>query len=104
MAKSRYQIHLDYQKAKSQAGKLEEAAKMIRQESNRMESCRADVRHAWEGDNATRFTGKLGIVSGDLGKIAAQLEKTAMVIRKNAKRIYDAEMEAKRLAEIRNHS
>ncbi len=43
----------------------------------------------------------MGIVSDDLAKIAKQLEKTADVIRKNAQKIHDAEMEAKRLAEIR---
>lgn len=102
--KSRWQIHMDLVKAREQATKLEEAAKSVRNESKRFETCRNEVRQAWEGDNATKFTGKMGLVSEDLNKIASQLEKTADVIRKNAKKIYDAEMEAKRLAEIRNHS
>lgn len=102
--KSRLQIWMDFQKARAQAEKLEEAAKNIRRESGRFSDCRAEVASAWEGSNATKFTGKMGIVSEDLKKIAAQLEKTAGVIRKNAKNLYDAEMEAKRIADLRNHS
>lgn len=102
--KSKTQIWYDLQKARAQADKLEEAAGAIRRESGRFGDCRADVMQAWEGDNATKFAGKMGIVTEDLTKIAAQLEKTAGVIRQNARNIYDAEMEAKRLAEIRNHS
>lgn len=102
--KSRWQIHMDLTKARDQASKLEEAARSIRNESKRFETCRSDVKQAWEGDNATQFTYKMGHVSEDLEKIAKQLDKAAETIRKNAKRIYDAEMEAKRLADIRNHS
>lgn len=100
--KSRWQIHMDLSRAKDQANKLDEAARSIRAESKRFESCRSNVKQAWEGDNATQFTLKMGQVSEDLNKIARQLEKSAATIRANAKRIYDAEMEAKRLADIRN--
>lgn len=99
--KSRFQIDMDLVKARNQARKLDEAARSVRRESERFESCRADVKQAWEGDNAARFTGKMNKVSNDLEKIAKQLEKTAEVIRKSAKKIHDAEMEAKRLADIR---
>ena len=99
--KSNLQIFMDLVKAREQANKLDEAAKSIRKESSRFEECRADIKQSWEGDNANSFTGKMGIVSDDLAKIAKQLEKTADVIRKNAQKIHDAEMEAKRLAEIR---
>ena len=101
--KSRYQIWMDLQKAKDQADKLDEAARAIRKEGDRFGECRADVSQAWEGTNATKFMSKMGIVSEDLNKIAAQLERTAGVIRKNAKNIYDAEMVAKRIADIRNY-
>ena len=102
--KSRWQIHMDLARARAQADNLEDAAKSIRTECNRFKSCRSDVRQSWEGDNATRFISKMGIVEEDLEKIAQQLQKTAHVIRKNAKNIYEAEMEAKRIAETRSHS
>lgn len=102
--KSRWQIHMDLVKAKAQADKLDEAARSIRNECKTFNSCRSNVKQAWEGDNATKFVGKMSVVSEDLIKIAKQLEKTAVVIRKNAKNIYDAEMEAKRIAETRRHS
>lgn len=102
--KSRLQIWMDFQKARAQADKLEEAAKSIKSESVRFSACRAEVANAWEGSNASKFTSKMGIVSEDLNKIASQLNRTAEVIRKNAKNLYDAEMEAKRIADLRNHS
>ena len=99
--KSRHQIWMDLQKAKSQADKLYDAAASIKKESAKFNDCRADISQAWEGNNASKFISKMGSVSEDLNKIAAQLERTADVIRENAKNIYDAEMEAKRLADIR---
>lgn len=102
--KSRSMIHQDLQQARRQAQKLEDAAAAIRRERNRMEECRSDVAQAWKSDSSARFTGKMSAVAEDLGKIEAQLTKTARVIRENAQTIYNAEMEAKRLADIRNHS
>ncbi len=103
MAKSTFQISMDFQKAKNQANRLDDAARSIRRESNRFTNCRNDVASAWTGDNASKFTNKMGMVSEDLNKIASNLEKTADVIRKNAKTIYDAEMEAKRIADQRTY-
>ncbi len=101
--KSNSQILMDFNNAKRQAARLEDAARSIRRESGRMSDCRNDVSAAWSGDNASKFIAKMGIVSEDLEKIASSLEKTAEVIRKNAKTMYDAEMEAKRIAEERTH-
>ena len=98
---SNAQIMLDFNRARAQADKLDQAAASIRKEAQHFGTCRAEVAAAWTGDNAARFTNKMGMVSEDLEKIARNLERTADVIRKNAKTIYDAEMEAKRLATIR---
>lgn len=102
--KSNAQIMMDFNKARSQATKLENAAASIRRESRRFTECRSDVAASWTGDNATKFTSKMGLVSEDLNTIAANLEKAADTIRKNAKTIYDAEMEAKRIAELRSYN
>ena len=99
--KSSAQIMMDFNKARNQASKLERAAASIRREKNRFSECRSDVAASWTGDNAARFTNKMGMVSEDLEKIARNLDKTAATIRKNAKTIYDAEMEAKRIAELK---
>lgn len=99
--KSSAQILMDFTRARMQASKLENAAASIRREARRFTQCRSDVAAAWTGENASKFTNKMGLVSEDLEKIARSLEKTAEVIRKNAKTIYDAEMEAKRIAEAR---
>lgn len=102
--KSRLMIWYDLQQARRQAEKLEEAAEAIKRERNRMVECRADVAQAWKSDSSAKFTGKMSAVVEDLAKIESQLRKTAGVIQKTARNIYEAEMEAKRLADIRNHS
>jgi uncharacterized protein YukE len=99
--KTSTEILMDFTNAKRQAGRLEEAARAIRVEALRMEDCRRSVCGAWSGDNALRYTSKMGHVSGDLERIANNLDKAAAVLRKNAKALFDAEMEAIRLAEAR---
>ena len=101
--KSGTQILMDYNMACSQAEKLERAATSIKKECNRFEDCRGNVSTAWKGDNATRFTGKMRLVTEDLMKIAKSLEQAAEVIRKNAKIIYEADMKAKSIAESRTY-
>ena len=101
--KSDAQIYMDFANARLQAEKIERAAANVRRESRRFTDCRNDVAAAWSGDNAARFTGKMGMVSEDLEKIARNLERTADAIRRTAKAIYDAEMEAKRIAAERSY-
>lgn len=101
--KSGSQIVLDYNNACRQAAKLEQAAASVRKESRRFQGCRSNVAAAWKGENAERFTGKMGMVTEDLEKIAKSLDKAAEVIRTNARLIYEAEMEAKRIAETRTY-
>lgn len=101
--KSTALIWYDLRKAREQAAKLEAAARAIRNECGHLGDCRADLTHSWEGDNSARFAGKMDAVTDDLEKIARQLDRTAEIIRRNAERIYDAEMEAHRIAEERTH-
>jgi WXG100 family type VII secretion target len=95
---------MDFQRARAQADKIDNAASSIRRESGRFTDCRNGVASCWSGDNASRFVSKMGLVSEDLDNIARNLEKTADAIRHNAKVIYDAEMEAKRIAELRTYN
>jgi uncharacterized protein YukE len=99
--KTTAQININFMHARQQADKLDRAASAIRREGKNFNNCRNDVAASSTGDNAARFTNKMGMVAEDLEKIARNLEQTASVIRKNAKTIYDAEMEAKRIAEAR---
>ena len=100
--KTTAQIVMDFNKAKRQADELDRTAKAIRSESRRFSECRSEVTHAWQSESAINFTNKMGMVAEDLTKIAGELEKAATVIRDSARRIYEAEMEAKRLAEKRD--
>lgn len=101
--KSGTQILMDYNKARKEADRLDKAASSVRKEARRFETCRGNVAAAWKGENAVRFTRKMDLVYDDLDKIAKSLERAADVIRTNAKLIYDAEMEAKRIAESRTY-
>ena len=102
--KSRAQITFDFEMARTQAARLEAAAADIRREAGLLTGYKAEVAGAWESDNSVRFTGKMGRTAEELIRIAARLERTAGTIQKNARIIYNAEMEAKRLADIRSHS
>ena len=99
--KSEHQIWMDLNKAKQQAADLERAAQTIRAESSKFGEYRSEVAHAWKSDSSTAFTSKMGMVTEDLLKIARELDNAASAIRQSAQRIYNAEMEAKRLAERR---
>ncbi|MBR0373657.1 MAG: hypothetical protein IJH91_03890 [Mogibacterium sp.] len=99
--KSEHQIWVDLNKAKQQAAELERAAQTIRTESAKFGEYRNEVAHAWTSDSSTAFTSKMGMVTEDLLKIARELDNAAAAIRQSAQRIYNAEMEAKRLAEQR---
>lgn len=65
---------------KDKTNKLEEAAKIIRQESGRIDVCRAEVSDAWEGESAEIFVGKMNLISEQLQKVAMELDEVAEII------------------------
>lgn len=71
-----------YNKAKTQAELLKEAAAAVRKESDNVTECREKVMYAWQGDNASAFSGKMNMVSEDLSRIAKQLEDAAEALEK----------------------
>ena len=71
-----------YEKAKTQAEYLKEAAAVVRKESDNVMNCRENITRAWQGDNAGAFIGRMNVLSDDLSRIAKQLEEAAEVILK----------------------
>lgn len=97
-------IDLKYLKAIDQAKQLKEAARKIRKEAKKFDDCNVRVRHDWNGDNATQFSGKMRAITEDLNKVASELERSADIIRENAERLHKADEAAARAAMIKNHS
>lgn len=99
---SRYQIQMDFQKATQKAGELDQIADNLSKLagtdlSNTLNSLNND----WKGDNATAYLKKGYGLKERMDSTVKDLRATAGTIRSIAKNIYDAEMEALRIAEER---
>ena len=100
--KSRYQIQFDYQNAISQASKLDHLADRIeRQVVRRMEDVAQDLHAAWKSESASQYIQKEQALSDRIRDTARELRDTGEDIRRVAKRMYDAEMHALRIAQER---
>lgn len=103
MAKSRVTIQLNYDAAKKQAQKLDEIADTLTNVADQqLNGCFSQLQSQWKGENANAYVNKGKVVQGDIRTTASNVKNAAESIRKIAKRTYDAEMHAVRLAEMRN--
>ncbi|MDD6729102.1 MAG: WXG100 family type VII secretion target [Eubacteriales bacterium] len=93
-------IKFDFAKAKQEAARLENAADELKKIANSsMDSALGTLSSGWKGESADLYMKKGAGVKEDLISTANDLYAVANSIRKTAQRIYNAEMEAKRLAE-----
>lgn len=93
-------IRFDFEKSKREAAKLEEAAAQLKKlANNTMDSSLNQLASGWKGESAAAYIGKARIVEKNILTTANDLFAVAASIRKTAQKIYNAEMEAKRLAE-----
>ncbi|MDE5778006.1 MAG: hypothetical protein K2I10_05800 [Lachnospiraceae bacterium] len=95
-------IIFNYEKAIKQADELVGIAKEVRKvvNANIAESLTA-IDKNWDGENSVKFIKKGNVLKGKISDSADDIEKIAGDIRIMAKRIYDAEMEAIRIARQR---
>lgn len=104
MAKSSFEIRMDYNRAIAQAKSLEQIAEEMRSSAdNDMQDCISQISYNWTGNNAKAYIEKCEKLKESVKKTAAKLEKTANTIRRIAKNTYDAEMRALELAKIRKY-
>ena len=95
-------IELDFRNAKRQAEKLEQLANDLeRLSARKFDDTLGDLAANWKGECANAYLQKAYKLESDMKGTASDMRKTAAQIRKTAKRIYDAEMYAKELAERR---
>lgn len=99
MAKSAFEIKMDYNRAIRQANELDSIARELRNTANNeLQDCVADISHNWTGENSNAYVQKCNVLKSNIVSTAKKIEKTADTIRLIAKKIYDAEMFALRLA------
>lgn len=100
---SEYSITFNYNKAVKQAGELEEIAQEIRKVANdKMETSIQTVDKNWDGATSKKFVTKSKQLKSKVVDSADDIEKIASTIKTMAKAIYDAEMEALRIAQERD--
>lgn len=101
--KSSYQISVDFHNAENQAKKLDELADRVeRRVADALKTSAEELHSVWKGDSATKYLRKENEMTEQLRQIARGLRDVASDIRRVAKRTYDAEMEALRIAQSRH--
>ncbi|MCC8164071.1 MAG: WXG100 family type VII secretion target [Lachnospiraceae bacterium] len=103
--KTASEIRFNYNQALARASELEEIASGMKTLANKeLADSMRNLSAAWQGDSATAFLGKGETLKEKVLKSARGLEETAATIRSVAKRIYNAEMAAYRLAMARKYN
>lgn len=95
-------IMMDFTKTKFQADAIERVAKELNNlAQNELLGTMQSLRNDWKGENSDNYTKKGDLVAGNISKTAKELDAIAKDIRAVAKAMYDAEMEALRIARER---
>ncbi|BCN29978.1 WXG100 family type VII secretion target [Anaeromicropila herbilytica] len=98
-------IEFDFAKALSQANEIDEIARDLNTlASNKFDTTMQSLSSNWKGDSANKYLKKGVTLQTYMGTSVKNLNTVADNIRAVAKRIYEAEMEAKRIAEARERS
>lgn len=96
------ELYFNYNKAKEQANQLEDIANRLSSAAKQdMEKILNDVNNAWKSDSAPAYIKKGQKVEADMNTTVNNLKDIARTIRAIAKRVYDAELAAWRVANER---
>lgn len=99
---SRHQIQMDFTRATQKANELDGIAdNLSRLADTDLQNTLDGLNNDWKGDNAGEYIKKGFALKEDMDKTVKDIRETAGTIRTVAKNIYDAEMEALRIAEER---
>lgn len=97
--KTRAQIQFDFDQAMRRANEIDElGADLSKIARKDMENTQAELLAAWKGDSARLFQSKANKLQTQVNRTAAELNGIADSIRIIARIIYEAEMEALRIA------
>lgn len=101
---SRESIEFDFKKAKEQAKKLDEVAERLNRLSNQsFGGTMQQLSSVWKGENATLYLNKGDRLQEKMNATAGELQNIASDIRAVARRMYEAEMNALRIAQEREY-
>lgn len=99
---SEFTIAFNYEKAIKQADELLDIAKDVRKVAkDKMEPSIQTIDKNWDGDSSKKFVTKSNQLKEKVVDSADDIQKIAGAIKEMAKKIYDAEMEAIRVAKER---
>lgn len=102
--KSLFSIEFDFRQAVRRAEELEEISDNLKKLADEeLEASLQSLQTAWKGEAATAYLTKGSMLKDKIIKSSGDLKKTAATIRNVAKRTYDAEMTAYRIAMERNY-
>lgn len=103
MARSLHAIEMDFDRALRQARQLDEVAQnMENLVSKKMEDTFHVLGQNWTGDNSLKYIGKGKQLETKISKTAKDITQVADAIREIARNVYEAEMEAWRIAHERD--
>lgn len=103
--KSKNTIQMDFTKAYHDAERIDDIARKLKQLSNaNLEQSMQNLAASWKGQNATAFIRKEQQLQQDMKITANTLNGIADDVRRVAKRVYDAEMTAYKIAMTRTAS
>ena len=99
---SRYQIQMDFNRTKQKAQELDNIANQLaRLAGTNFQNTLTALNSDWKGDNATAYIANGYALIENMTDTVGKLRNAANSIRKIAQNIYNAEMEALRIAEER---
>lgn len=102
--RSRSEIIMDYNRVMGLADQLDSLVGKLKQEMDGTVRGTLDsLRSAWQGENSELFMSRSYDFISNAASSADSLQSFAYSIRSNAQRVYNAEMEALRIAEERSY-
>ena len=101
--KTSAQIQMDFAQARKRADEIDEIAANLRTLARRdLGDTVQELSSAWRGDNARMYLSKASRLQEDIAKTSGELQNIAGNIRTVARKLYEAEMEALRIATQRS--
>lgn len=101
---SRASIEFNFNKAKAQADKLDAVADQLNTLSDsKFGGTMQHLSSNWKGENASLYLAKGGKLQDQMNATSKELKSIAADIRTIARRLYEAEMAALRIAEHREY-
>lgn len=102
---SESEIRLNYEESLRKAREMEDIASELRQNANgELDQALAQLSQGWKGEGADAYMQKGAALREKILESAKDLEHTAEAVKTMAKRLYDAEMAAYRLAQMRTYT